>query len=411
MHSSSQVHTTQEKRRFRAGQTDIVRSASMRVSVIHSDNADAERPLRDLAQAHYRVRADVVLTLEQFMSLTAAMQPEKVAELIRKGATDGIETGDDSHLPAVVRHLLSAKKSDERCDRTEQKMRHSEGPYRALIENPHGICRCTLKGKLVDVNQALVTMLGCTSKEEVLPANLTREIIQDPFKRQQLLGNPGLTSRTDALEVVWKRKDGTALKATLSGREVIGANGRVRGYAIIAEDVTKQRELEQHLREQAAKDALTGLANDRSLMAALDGEIKRSKRTGREFALLLFALDDLKKVNDRYGPAVGNTALCRLADALSLGRRRIDTAARFGGDKFALVLPETPPEPAHLVSERIRHTLANDGQSPTLSVRVGVATYPKDGEEIAILLAAADVTPSRTKAKVHIIDRTRSAEV
>ena len=107
----------------------------------------------------------------------------------------------------------------------------------------------------MDVNQALVKMLGCTSKEEALLADLTREIIRDPFKRQQLLGNPGLASRTDTLEVVWKRKDGTALKATLSGREVIGANGRVRGYAIIAEDVTKQRELEQHLRQQGAKDS------------------------------------------------------------------------------------------------------------------------------------------------------------
>jgi diguanylate cyclase (GGDEF)-like protein/PAS domain S-box-containing protein len=398
MHSLQLVRTTQEKRRFRTKQTDIVSSPSMRVSVIHRDHADAERSAQELTQAHYRVRADVILTLEQFMSLTATMQRETVAELIQKGATDCVQTDSIGDLPAVVRHLLRVKKSDEPCDRTEEKVRHSEASYRALIENPHGICRCSLKGKLVDVNQALVKMLGCSSKEEALLANLTREIIRDPFKRQQLLGNPGLASRTDTLEVVWKRKDGTALKATLSGREVIGANGRVRGYAIIAEDVTKQRELEQHLRQQAAKDSLTGLANDQSFTAALDGEIKRSKRTGREFAVLLFALDDLTTLNDRYGPAVGNTALCRLADAVSMGRRRIDTAARLHGDRFALVLPETPSEPAHLVSERICHTLSDDGRAPKLSVSVGVATYPKDGEEAAILLAAANVTTQTSNA-------------
>jgi diguanylate cyclase (GGDEF)-like protein/PAS domain S-box-containing protein len=393
MHSLQLVRTTQEKRRFRTKQTDIVSSPSMRVSVIHSDHQDAERSPQDLTQAHYRVRADVVLTLEQFMALTATMQRETVAELIQKGATDGIQADASGDLPVIVRQLLSVGKeaSDAPSDPTEGKVRHSAS-YRALIENPHGICRCSLKGKLVDVNYALIKMLGCTSKEEALLANLTKEIIRDPFKRQQLLGNPGLASRTDTLEVVWKRKDGTALKAALSGREVIGANGRVRGYAIIAEDVTKQRELEQHLRQQAAKDSLTGLANHQSFAAALDAEIKRSKRTGREFAVLLFALDGLNKLNDQHGPAAGNAALCRLADAVSIGRRRIDTAARLDGERFALVLPETPSDPAHLVLDRICHTLADDGQAPQLSVRVGVAIYPKDGEEAAILLAAADAT-------------------
>jgi diguanylate cyclase (GGDEF)-like protein len=173
------------------------------------------------------------------------------------------------------------------------------------------------------------------------------------------------------------------------------------GYEIIAEDVTKQRELEDHLRQQAAKDSLTGLANYRSLVDALDGEIKRSQRTGREFALLLFDLDDLKKVNDRYGHQVGSQALCRLADALSMGCRDTDTAARFGGDEFALVLPETCSESATLVSRRICQNLANDGQHPKLSVSVGVANYPKNGEAIETLLAAADMALYAMKARVH----------
>ena len=82
-----------------------------------------------------------------------------------------------------------------------------------------------------------------------------------------------------------------------------------------------------------------------------------------------------------------------------MGRRRIDTAARLHGDRFALVLPETPSEPAHLVSERTsRQTLSDDGRAPKLSVSVGVATYPKDGEEAAILLAAANVTTQTSNA-------------
>jgi diguanylate cyclase (GGDEF)-like protein/PAS domain S-box-containing protein len=314
------------------------------------------------------------------------------------------------HLPVMVRRVLSEETLREQRDRAEEKLLHSEAHYRALVGNlTYGICRCTLDGKVLDANQALMTMLGCSAKEELLAKNLTGEIIRDPFKRQQLLGNSGQVGPADSLEIDWTRKDGTPLKARLSGREVIAANGSIGGYEIIAEDVTKQRELEQHLRQQAAKDCLTGLANYRSFVGTLDSEIKRSKRTGREFALLLFDLDDLKKINDRYGHLVGSQALCRLADALSMGCRDIDTAARFGGDEFALVLPETGPEAAHMVSRRICHSFANDSREPRLSVSVGVSNYPRDGDAVDTLLTSADLSLYAMKARVHAHDKGRSA--
>ena len=441
MHSSPQPGTTQDRRRFPLRRTATLRCPLLRIGFIHSDLADVERSLQELKHAQFRVRADVVLTPEQFTKrlgskcydlilaeypaakerqtqavkllqqngrhtpvifLTGKIQRETVAELVRKGAADCIEMDNVGHLPVVIRRVLSEEKLREQRDRAEEKLRHSEAQYRALVGNlTYGICRCNREGKLLDVNQALVTMLGCTTKEEPLAANLTSGIICDPFKRQQLLGNSGQADRSDALEINWERKDGTPLKVRLSGREVIGTNGMAGGYEIIAEDVTKQRELEDHLRQQAAKDSLTGLANYRSLVDALDSEIKRSRRTGREFALLLFDLDDLKKVNDRYGHPVGSQALCRLADTLSMGCRDTDTAARFGGDEFALVLPETCSESATLVSRRICQNLANDGQHPKLSVSVGVANYPKNGEAIETLLAAADMALYAMKARVH----------
>jgi len=405
MSNSLVLQPTQEKRRSRITKTDIVTSPSLRVSVIHSEKADVERSIEQLARAHYRVTAELVLTLEQFMSLTAAMEGETIADLIRKGATDCDRIENMRELPASVLNIRGGTRPNGQRAQIEDSSQPSIVPYRDSIENPHGTCRCTTKGKLVNVNQGLVKMLGCDSKDEILPADLTREIIRDPFKRQQLLGNLGPDSPTDALEVVWKRKDGSALKARLRGREVIGTNGRLRGYGIVAEDITKQREQERNLREQAEKDSLTGLDNDQSLMAALDCEIRRTKRTRREFSLLLFALDDLKKVNERYGPAVGNRALCRLAGALSTGRRRIDMAARLDGDKFALVLAETPFESAQLVADRICHVLANDGQEPKLSVSVGLASYPKDGEETETLFAAAEQVLREMKEKTHRLDQ------
>jgi diguanylate cyclase (GGDEF)-like protein len=135
---------------------------------------------------------------------------------------------------------------------------------------------------------------------------------------------------------------------------------------------------------------MTGLANHGRLFEVLHSEICRSERTGREFSLLLLDLDGLKRINDRFGHLAGSRALCRLAQIIRDCSRSIDTAARHGGDEFALVLPETGAAAATLVGERIRELLAKDSEEPAVSVSVGVAGYPSDATTIGTLLYAAD---------------------
>ena len=159
---------------------------------------------------------------------------------------------------------------------------------------------------------------------------------------------------------------------------------------ISAFDITECKRAEQEARLLAMTDPLTGLGNYRRILGVLNAEIERTGRTGRSFALLLLDLDGLKEINDSYGHLVGSRALCRLGDVLRACCRAIDTVARYGGDEFSVILPETTVEAAGVVASRIRKELAKDSQQPPLSVSMGVVAYPQDGETIEALLQTAD---------------------
>ncbi len=146
-------------------------------------------------------------------------------------------------------------------------------------------------------------------------------------------------------------------------------------------------------------DPLTGLANHRQLIQALESEILRSRRSAQPLAVVLLDLDGLKQINDRHGHLAGSLAIRRVAEALLGSCRATDTAARFGGDEFALVLPETGEAAAWHVARGVGDRLATDAEKPNLSISIGVAVYPGHGETVEALLNAADVALYETKER------------
>jgi len=140
-------------------------------------------------------------------------------------------------------------------------------------------------------------------------------------------------------------------------------------------------------------DALTGLYNRSFFFTALEREIARGDRSGRAFCLVMLDLDDLKSVNDRYGHVAGDQVLRNVADIVRGGVRKIDVAARYGGDEFVALLPETDPTGGWVLAEKIRLTVAEQGfagAEPQPTVSVGVVSYPADGRSADALLVSAD---------------------
>ena len=173
----------------------------------------------------------------------------------------------------------------------------------------------------------------------------------------------------------------------------------------LAAEFTEHKRTDEYVRQLAVTDPLTGLANYRRLLDALDSEIKRYDRSGRPFAVVLLDMDGLKVINDTYGHLVGTEAICRLANILRIHCRAMDTAARYGGDEFVLILPETESPDALRVANRIAERLSTDGDDPPVTVSTGTAVYPHDGRTIDELLAAADhvlyLKKGSSKKKLH----------
>lgn len=161
--------------------------------------------------------------------------------------------------------------------------------------------------------------------------------------------------------------------------------------AVIAAVVTEHRRATEQLGELATTDPLTGIANYRRLLDVLRFEIARSNRTGRPFSILFLDMDGLKAINDAHGHLAGSRALCRLAQTLRTSVRAIDTPTRYGGDEFAVVLPETSEAGGYTVLRRIteRLAVAVPGAIP-ISVSGGVAVFPRDGASPTQLLRSAD---------------------
>jgi diguanylate cyclase (GGDEF)-like protein len=189
------------------------------------------------------------------------------------------------------------------------------------------------------------------------------------------------------------------LDRVASAREPRMALSNLRAVRVLLEPAAVALDNAMQLKRAEAlsvTDDLTHLYNSRYLDQVLHRETKRASRSGRPLSLLFIDLDGFKAVNDTHGHLFGSRALVEAAAVIRSSARETDVVSRFGGDEFALVLPDTGGEGAFAVGERIREKtaahkfLAADGLDIHLTVSVGVATLPDVAASSEELVQAAD---------------------
>ena len=156
----------------------------------------------------------------------------------------------------------------------------------------------------------------------------------------------------------------------------------------------------EKMQERAVVDGLTGLYDHDTLLTLLIKEVERARRHTKPVAVLMFDLDGFKHINDEYGHQKGDEVLVRVADVVRETIRTMDTAGRYGGEEFAVILPETTVAAAIQSAERLRAAIEEQFRKDVqLTISVGIACCPDNGNEVAALIKKADEALYQAKAE------------
>lgn len=261
--------------------------------------------------------------------------------------------------------------------RAEEALRHSEDVLRSLVDNAtdYAIYMLDPDGKVTSWNKAAQSAKGY-SRDEILgrhfSAFFTREDIEQgtPERHLKLAAEHGSWEQEG-----WRvRKDGSRFWASTVLTALRDESGRVRGFSKIARDLTEAKTMEDQLKRQALADPLTNLANRALFRDRVEHAFGRRERRDERLAVMFVDLDGFKKVNDTLGHDAGDQLLAEVAARLQDCVRPSDTAARMGGDEFAVLLDDLKrPSDAARVAERILEALSAPYDLAGTEVRVGAS--------------------------------------
>ena len=311
---------------------------------------------------------------------------------------------DSQIINRVLEKEISDHKQAESQRETALKaLRESEERYRALVENASDmVFRTDDNGYLTFVNASTIRLTGYEEKEivgkhyqEFIHSDLRDEAIRF-FGIQFVKGLPNTYSEYPMIT-----KDGREVWLG-QNTQLIVEDGKVTGFQAVSRDITERKQLEKEVRDSEERyrelsiiDDLTQLYNSRHFYQQLKMEINRLDRHEHPLTLLLLDLDDFKSFNDTYGHIKGDQVLLRLGQVIKRCLRKADSAYRYGGEEFTIILPMTKSEEGIVTAERIKEELKKENFSPSLdkqvylTVSTGVAQYRKQ-EDIKTFINRVD---------------------
>ena len=282
--------------------------------------------------------------------------------------------------------------------RLQDALSESESRYRSLFEaSLAGVFQATLDGRIVEVNQACLDMLGYSSKEELL-AIPALAFYPDPVMRAHMAETLQKNGSLTNFEQQLKRKDGSLLWVLVNSRLVYGdkQGPMIHGNFV---DITAQRDAYERSAHLATHDPLTGLPNRVLFMDRLEHGIAQSAHSHAPLSVMFLDLDHFKPVNDRFGHAAGDEVLAEVSRRLKALVSESDTVARIGGDEFAIILAGDIDQ-SRLLAARIEEAVGNPidagGDKIQIQVSIGVAVW-NGSLSAADLLRRADQEMYRAK--------------
>ena len=275
----------------------------------------------------------------------------------------------------------------------------SEEKYRLLFErNLAGVYVADFDGAILTSNPACARMFGFDDVDEFVRSG--RITYVDPAQREIFLDLIRREGQVMNMEVQLQGRSGEPLWALENARTV---PGRPEFEAILL-DITDRKRAEMEIEYRAFHDPLTDLPNRNLLRDRLEVAVAHARRRERMLAVLFLDVDDLKGINDTLGHATGDQVLQMVGERLRSAVRDEDTVARIGGDEFAIVLSDLESDEvvsrlADGVVAALQPPLLLDNEEIRLTASIGIAVYPRDGEDPDTLLRNADSTMYRIKEK------------
>lgn len=327
----------------------------------------------------------------------------------------------------IARDITVHKQEEDELRRSKEAIERLSNRNALLLNSAgEGIFGVDLEGVCSFINPAALTMLGYY-ESEILGQDLPTLVHLQPD------GTPCPPSDCPILQTLrdgiarrvedsFLRKNGERFQVQLSVTPMI-ESGRHLGAEVVFQDISQRKQMEAELQRLATTDWLTGLANRRHFVRAVEMELARIKRfAGTQAALLMLDLDHFKLVNDTYGHAAGDIVLQTFADCLCEPLRKTDFAGRLGGEEFSLLLPGTSLEHALILAERVRLRIGEreiilGERSLHATVSIGVSTLsttdtsPDDvfARADAALYAAKNEGRNRVNALPSLQDAAQSA--